>query len=555
MTEKKLTGHKSPVMKWLFERTAGMRTGMLLLCIWSLLYAVIGVSFALICRGIVDSATARDPEGIKKYALLLFGAVLLQFALRIAVGFTEERLRSRLEMNMRGELLRALMNKEFSAVSGFHSGELLNKLCSDISVSADGLTAILPLILNSAARIICAAVLLIMLDSRFAAVYIAGGAAVFGITAAFRGKMKRLHTDVQEKEDAMRSIMQETVENLLTVKVFGAEEKMLSRVNEKQTAHYRSRLKRRAVSVAAGSGLDLAFRLGYILALIMGAVWIFGGTMTYGTLTAVLQLVNQLQSPFAGLSSVLQRYYGMLASGERIREMYELPEEAPGEAPLDYEELDKIRLENVSFSYGENEVLRNVSIDIEKGSVTSLTGISGGGKSTLFLLLLGAYQPNSGRIAFVSDKGELAPGRETRGLFAYVPQGNQLFSGTIAENIAFLKDGADRSEIMNAAEIACASEFISSLPDGLDTKVGENGFGLSEGQAQRIAVARAILGNAPILLLDEATAALDEATEARLLENISGLRGKTVIIVTHRSAALKICSRHLILKDGKIDYE
>ncbi|MGN1088953.1 MAG: ABC transporter transmembrane domain-containing protein, partial [Huintestinicola sp.] len=375
MTEKNMTGRSSSVMKWLFERTAGMRGGMLLLCIWSLLYAVIGVSFALICRGIVDSASARDADGIRLFSLLLAGAVLVQFALRIAVGITEERLRARLEKNMRGEMLGELMNKEFSAVSGYHSGELLNKLFSDISVAADGLTALLPLILNSSARIICAAVLLIMLDSRFAAVYITGGLAVFGVTAAFRGKMKRLHTDVQEKEDAMRSIMQETVENLLVLKVFGAEEKMLSRVDEKQDAHYRSRLKRRAVSVAAGSGLDLAFRMGYILALIMGAVWIFKASMTYGTLTAVLQLVNQLQSPFAGLSSVLQRYYGMIASGERIRAMYELPDEKPAEKKLDYDELEKIMLEDVCFSYGENDVLKDVCIDIEKGSITSLTGI------------------------------------------------------------------------------------------------------------------------------------------------------------------------------------
>ncbi|MGN1090071.1 MAG: ATP-binding cassette domain-containing protein, partial [Huintestinicola sp.] len=220
-----------------------------------------------------------------------------------------------------------------------------------------------------------------------------------------------------------------------------------------------------------------------------------------------------------------------------------------------YDELEKIMLEDVCYSYGENDVLKDVCIDVEKGSITSLTGISGGGKSTLFLLLLGAYQPSSGSIVFSSPKGSFGAGRETRRLFAYVPQGNQLFSGTIAENIAFLKSGADRDDIMHAAEIACAAEFIKELPGGLDTKVGENGFGLSEGQAQRIAVARAILSGAPVLLLDEATAALDEATEARLLENISALDGKTVMIVTHRPAALKICSRHLILKDGKIRYE
>ena len=199
-------------------------------------------------------------------------------------------------------------------------------------------------------------------------------------------------------------------------------------------------------------------------------------------------------------------------------------------------------------------MLKNVGIEVEKGDFVSLTGISGGGKSTLFLLLLGAYSPDSGSVSFLSDGGSFSAGRETRPLFAYVPQGNLLFSGTIYENISFLNDNAGEDEVRGAAEIACAMEFIDALPDGMNTRVGENGFGLSEGQAQRIAVARAILGGAPILLLDEATSALDEQTEARLLKNISALDGKTVIIVTHRPAALKICTKHLLLKDGNISY-
>ena len=185
----------------------------------------------------------------------------------------------------------------------------------------------------------------------------------------------------------------------------------------------------------------------------------------------------------------------------------------------------------------------------------SLTGISGGGKSTLFLLLLGAYRSQSGSIYFVSEKGEVfSPGGETRALFAYVLQGNILFSGTVRENIAFLNDNATEQDVISAAQAACAMEFISGLPDGMDTKIGQNGFGVSEGQAQRIAVARAILGGAPIMLLDEATSALDEDTEARLLKNIAALKDRTVLIVTHRRAALDICTKHMVLKNGEMFY-
>ncbi|MDE6032066.1 MAG: ABC transporter ATP-binding protein/permease, partial [Oscillospiraceae bacterium] len=405
---------------------------------------------------------------------------------------------------------------------------------------------------NNLVRIVFAAGVLLTLDWRFGLVFMGAGLFVFASTRFFRPKMKKLHTRVQEREGIVRSFLQETVENLLAVRVFSAERKMLAQNDENQLNMYKSRMRRSVFGISANAGLGLAFGAGYVFALMWGAAGIYEGTMSYGTLTAVLQLVNQIQSPFAGLSSLFPKYFSMCASGERIIALEALPEEKPAEKLLSAEEFKKVVLDNVSFSYGENHVLKDVGIEIEKGDFVSLTGISGGGKSTLFLLLLGAYRPEKGSVSFRSDGGSFAAGRETRPLFAYVPQGNLLFSGTIRENISFLNDGAEESEIYKAAETACAREFIEALPDGMDTRVGENGFGLSEGQAQRIAVARAVLGGAPILLLDEATSALDEQTEARLLKNISKLDGKTVVIVTHRPAALNICTKHLLLKDGNI---
>lgn len=555
MAVKKISDNDSDVLKWLIGCTAGQRGKIVLMILSITLNAAIGVAFALLCRGIVDSAVGASMDGIVRYGVMLGIACIMQLFLQLLAGGLEENIRARLEMSMRSRMLRVLMQKEYSAVGGIHSGEILNRMFSDVTIAADGLTVIVPSAVNSCTRIVCAAAVLLFLDKRFALILIAGGISVFLLTKIFRGKIKRLHTDVQEKEGRVRSFLQETVENLLVIKVFGAEKKMLDSSDFYQSEHFTSRMKRRRISIAANAGLGFVFRGGYIFALIWGAVGIFSKLMSYGTLTAVLQLVNQIQSPFAGLSSLFPRYFGMIASAERIMELETLPEEKPAERQLSYSELQRISLENVSFSYGENTVLENVSFDIEKGDLISLTGISGGGKSTLFLLLLGAYTQQSGSISFLSDNGSCSAGRETRSLFAYVPQGNVLFSGTIAENIAFLKSDASREEILSAAEAACAREFIDELPKGLDTMVGENGFGLSEGQAQRIAVARAILSGAPILLLDEATSALDEAAEARLLKNIASLDGKTVLIVTHRPAALKICSKHLLLKDGNISYE
>ncbi len=540
--------------KWLVKHTKGMRIKLGVILAGNALFGAVSVDMALLMRDLIDAAVDGNRGGIIHSGILLATVILTQFIIRISCNILSEDVQARMESRLRADILACLMRREYSALGDYHSGELLNRMFSDVSVVVSGVISIVPTAANNLVRIVFAAGVLLSLDWRFGIFFIAAGLFVFAATRFFRPKMKRLHTRVQECEGAVRSFLQETVENLLAVRVFSAEHKMLSRNDENQTGMYKARMKRSAFSVAANAGLGLAFGAGYIFALMWGAAGIYGGTMSYGTLTAVLQLVNQIQSPFAGLSSLFPRYFSMCASAERIIALEKLPEEKLAEKLLAAEDFRKIILENVSFSYGENHVLKNVGIEVEKGDFVSLTGISGGGKSTLFLLLLGAYSPDSGSVSFLSDGGSFSAGRETRPLFAYVPQGNLLFSGTIYENISFLNDNAGEDEVRGAAEIACAMEFIDALPDGMNTRVGENGFGLSEGQAQRIAVARAILGGAPILLLDEATSALDEQTEARLLKNISALDAKTVIIVTHRPAALKICTKHLLLKDGNISY-
>lgn len=541
-------------LKWLVKHTKGMRIKLSVILAGNALFGAVSVDMALLMRDLIDAAVDGNRGGIVHSGILLATVILTQFIIRVSCNILSEDVQARMESRLRADMLSCLMRREYSALGNFHSGELLNRMFSDVSVVVSGIISIVPSAANNLVRIVFAAGVLLSLDWRFGIFFIAAGLFVFAATRFFRPKMKKLHIRVQEREGAVRSFLQETVENLLAVRVFSAERKMLSQNNDNQTKMYKARMKRSAFSIAANAGLGLAFGAGYVFALLWGAAGIYGGTMSYGTITAVLQLVNQIQSPFAGLSSLFPKYFSMCASAERIIALEKLPAEKPAEKLLSAEEFKKIRLENVSFSYGENHVLENVGIEIEKGDFVSLTGISGGGKSTLFLLLLGAYSPDGGSVSFPTDGGSFSAGRETRQLFAYVPQGNLLFSGTIYENISFLNDNAGRDEVYKAAEIACAMEFIESLPDGMNTRVGENGFGLSEGQAQRIAVARAILGGAPILLLDEATSALDEQTEARLLKNISGLDGKTVVIVTHRPAALKICTKHLLLKDGNISY-
>ncbi len=541
-------------LKWIFKTSKKGHLRLCLLIAGNAVFSVISVLFALMCRGIVDGAAAGDKNAVISSGIGLFFIILAMLVLRLVCSSIDETVRAGLEMEYRTRILSTLMKKDWEKTSQYHSGELLNRMFSDVSVVIDGTVGILPALVGMITRLIGAAAVLMALDLSFTLLFIGAGIVLFLVSRFFRKRIKHLHKNVQETQGVVRSFLQETLESLLIVKLFGTEEKMCRINNNNQQAHYKARMKRRTVSILANSGFSFIFQMGYLYAIVWGAMCIVNGTMTYGTLTAILQLVNQIQQPFASLSALLPRFYSTIASAERIMELESLPDEPKPEKQLDYADFDSISIKNMDFSYGENSVLKNVSIEIKKGDFVSLTGISGGGKSTLFLLLMGAYRPQNGELVFKSNNNSFSAGGETRGLFAYVPQGNFLFSGTVRDNITFLNETASEDEINKAAETACALEFINELPDGMETKIGENGFGISEGQAQRIAVARAILSGAPVLLLDEATSALDEATEARLLKNIEEMDGKTVLIVTHRRAALDICGKHLILKEGALTY-
>ena len=541
-------------LKWLFKQSKAQIFKIITLIAGNGIFAASSIVFALMCQGIVDGAVDHSKDTVIKYGIGLFCVIMGQLILRLYCNSVSEYIHGRLGMNMRAEILDMILKKEYSNVSEFHSGELLNRMFSDVTIIVNGITNILPNLVNMVTRLLCAVIVLIALDKSFTMLFIISGLAMFFVTRLFRKKMKALHKDVQEKEGKVKSFLQETLENILIVKSFGCEEQMQESNDSNQDLHFRAQMKRRTLTIFANAGFSFVFQMGYLFAMIWGARGIYLSTMTYGTLTAILQLVNQIQAPFANLSGLMPQIYGVIASAERIMELEKMPDEKSSDRRLGYDSFQKISISDMSFSYGANHVLKDVNIDIAKGDFVSLTGLSGGGKSTLFLLLLGAYQPDKGSISFIAKDNSYLCGQETRSLFAYVPQGNFLFSGTVEENIRLLNRNASHEEIVNAAKTACAYDFIQELPDKFDTKIGEKGFGISEGQAQRIAMARAILGNAPILLLDETTSALDEATEAQLLENIAGLKNRTCLIVTHRPAALNICNKHLLLDDGEIYY-
>ena len=534
-------------IKWLIKRSKKQRANMAVLIVSNAIFAMLSIVFAFFIREIIDSVTIyKDVSRLTTFAIAIVLVVVVQFVFRILINGLTEPIKGKLEMQYKTHLFNCILTKKQDKITAYHSGELLNRLTSDVSIVADGIATIIPTVVSAFSRLICAVVALIILDPVFAVAFTVAGVLVFTVITLLRGMLKVLHKRAQETDGKVRSFMQECIENLLAVKVFSVNGKIENRSNKLQQDNFKIKMRRKNYSVTGHAVYNFIFSAGYLFALIYGGVKIFNGDLSYGALSAILQLVNNVQVPFASLSNVLPRYYAMIASAERIMEIEQVESEPQGEI-VDgrslYENLSGIAIENLSFTYDRDTVFSGASAFINKGDFVAITGASGVGKSTLIKLLLGVYPLDDGQIYANTQSGKKALDNTTRALFSYVPQGNMLFSGTLKDNVTFINDNASQSEIDFALKVSCADEFIDKLPAGLDTVVGEHGIGLSEGQVQRIAIARAILVNSPVILLDEATSALDEMTERKVLDNLKALDDVTVIIISHKKAALSICNR------------
>lgn len=545
-------------LAWISQNSKPQRLSLLTLIISNALFAGCGVLFALAGRGVIDSAAAGEKNALLAQGMGLLAVILLQLILRIFCRSLEVRIQGRLEMEYKTKLLGKLLSKDYAQTAKYHSGELMNRLTGDIAVVTGGITTILPDFAGLLTKLLGALAVLCLFDPTFTLVFAGGGVLLFFTTKYFRAKLKHLHKSVQEKDGVLRSLMQELLESLVVIKVFGAEGGMEGKAAELGQEHYEAKLKKNTVTILANSGFSFIFSLGYLYALVWSSFGLMAKTISFGTLTAILQLVGQVQMPFAGLSGLLPKLYSVVASAERLLELENLPDERemnqvdPNPATV-YTDMHSLKLEDVSFRYDRDRVLHRADLSIEKGDFAVISGRSGIGKSTLILLLLGVFAPTEGTIGITLNCGDRIPAdRHLRKLFAYVPQGHRLLSGTIRESIAFVQAKATNEEIMAAAEVSCAAEFIHTLPQGLDTVIGEKGLGLSEGQVQRLAIARAVLSGAPILLFDEATSALDEDTEERLLNNIKQMTEKTCLIISHKKAAFSLCNKEIRLENGRL---
>lgn len=561
------TSGKSGAVRWLVKKLKKHMPAVILLCVMMAAVSVLSVSMSLFMKKAIDYATGRNADAGKMVLNLciMAGVTVAAILLRFFAKLLQTRIQHRMQITLRSSLLSGALGRDYMLITGYHSGDIMNRITNDTGVVATGAATILPGLAELVAKLVFAFGILLSFDWMFAVLALGAALIVLIGSLFFRPLLKRLHKKVQETEGEVRAFMQETAENQLVIRVFGAEQRVLEHAGGLQERGFAAAMRKRLVSVSAGEGVSLMFTLGTLAALSWGTLSLAGvfgpeKAITYGTLAAVLQLVNQVQSPFAKLAGLLPQFFAMTASCERIMEIEQLPaEHGVGAAPEGLEDFRSIDFGDLSFAYRKKEggaritVLDHAEGSVARGDFIAITGISGIGKSTLMKLMMGVYKPETGGITIDLPGGRVPADASTRGLFAYVPQGNLLLSGTVRDNITFLRNDIPDERIMRAAYVACAEEFIAELPKGLDTVIGEHGMGLSEGQAQRIAVARAVLTGAPVLLLDEATSALDAETEERLLQRLKASACETVMIVTHKPAALDICGRELRITDGKIE--
>lgn len=545
--------NKKPLI-WLTKQVKRRIPGLAVLTASQMGYSLLCVFFALGSRGVIDAAVAGDP-GLFLQACLYQGGIIAGILICLTVfRHLKERLRADLERDWKQRLLHGLLHGDYAAVSAYHSAELLNRLNNDVTKVNDGILSIVPSAAAMVTRLAAAVVVLGTLDARFTGLMVLLGAVVIGATALMRRRLKELNKQVSQHDGRVSAFLQETMEKLLMVQAMDVSWEMENRAEVLLDDRYEIQRRRKNVSLFANTSVSfMSYGAGF-LALCWCAARMLRGQMSFGSLTAVIQLVNQLQAPFVNLSGVLPQYVAMVASAERLMELEEIQgEPAPaGEAPADmYRRMDSIYAEKLTFSYDRDKILENAEFTLPKGAFAVITGPSGIGKSTLLKLLLGIFRPESGRL-YLQGAEQLTLDRSTRRLFAYVPQGNLLLSGTLRENLTIVKPDATEEELQQAVYVGAMEEFLPQLPKGLDTVLGESGAGLSEGQAQRLAIARAVLGGAPVLLLDECTSALDADTEQKVLQRIRALPDRTCIAVTHRSAAIDLCDWRLEVLDGKI---
>ena len=557
-------------IKWLMHYTAPFKFrigGMMAVNIGMTYFAIFS---ALVSRQLVDTASQGKTDAA---VFLTFAAVMIfQLLVQVILDLASTMINEKYSFGIRKQVYDKLLRSVWIGTQRFHTGDMMTRMTSDAGNIANGMVNLIPRIL----------VLLIQLVSVFFTLFyfspILAVSALFltplGVVLSWMlGKvLKRLQVKVQETETAYRSFIQESLANLLVVKAFNGEERFSERLTELREERFYWVWKKSKLGAVTSLVMNGTFSMGYMFAFLYAAYEISKGNITYGTLTLFITLFGRVQAPIVELVSSFSGAVSILASAGRVMEIQSIPLE-DRIATGDLSGAVGVEVSDLSFAYDRaligsgmaestsekksNDVLSHVSLNIEPGEFVAVMGKSGIGKTTLVRILLYFLQTDRGSVIYRDAFGhEAKVSGASRSFISYVPQGNTLFSGTIRDNLLLGKSDATEAEMMEALEITDCLDFLKDLPDGLDTRVGEKGVGLSEGQAQRLAIARAVIRKSAFIILDESTSALDEDTEKKVMQGICALEPRpTCLLVTHRKSVLNYCDREIVISNKSVTEE
>ncbi len=540
--------------RWIYHHTRAYKKSVLIFILIGLVTTVLSMVSAILSKNLVDYIIAK-----KGWYVLHNGILVVLFSLfSIVFGAISSRYSAKINLRvsneLRAEVFGVFMNTDWQALQQYHSGDLLNRINTDVDTIAGSVLGWVPTLIVKTAQFIASLIVIMIYDPTMALFALLSAPISLLIAKPFVKKMRKLSREMRMVSSEMMSFNEEAFQNSQSIKAFNLVDSFRSKLDQVQQIYYDTAMDHNRVSVINSALLSTIGRIASYLCIGWGAFRLWGGAIDkFGTMVLFIQLAGYLSSALSALFKLVPTAIDCTVSAQRIMSIFDLPREPEA----DVSAVDAIRdtdlslqAQDITFSYYDRAAtLESVSFTVAPREIVAIVGPSGCGKTTLFRILLGLLRPDSGSLTLSNGLASVPVSPATRNLFAYVPQDNVIFSGTIAETLRLVRPEASDEDVWGALRVACAENFVRELPDGINSRMSERGGSLSIGQNQRLAIARAVLADAPIMLLDEVTSALDLETEEQVLQNIAALPNKTCIISTHRPSVLKLCDHIYRIQD------
>ena len=544
--------------KWMFTYIRRYRAVVGIHILLGILGTALSLLSSVAMKTLIDVVTGFQTGAIFTAAAWMAGMLLGSAAMQAAASRIAAVINIRVQNGIQAEVYDRMLRTDWASLEQFRSGDLLNRLNTDVTSVSGGVTGLLPSFVTAAVQFLGSLMIILCYDPVMALIALIGAPLSVLCSRTLVRRMRSYNRRMKDISSEVMSFHEDSLRNLTSIKAFGIMDGFRDRMCAMQGKYRETYLDYNRFSVIAGFVMSIVGLLVSAGCFGWGVYRLWTHAISYGAMMMFLQLTTMLRSAFSSLIGLVPTAISITTSAGRLMAVADLPEEPGARETAPVPDACTVELRDVTFAYpGGEPVLEHVDFRARPGEVVALTGASGEGKTTMIRLMLGLVRPEDGSVCLTGADGQCLPvTAATRAAFSYVPQGNTVFAGTIADNLRMVRPEATDAELIAALETACAYDFVRQLPDGIYARTGELGHGLSEGQAQRIAVARAVLRGAPVLLLDEATSALDEATEQRMLENLmhSG-RVQTCVLITHRAATAERCPRRYTLRGTRLTEE